>query len=109
MIIYVLLQVIMLIQVHYKPEQIQNNIQILADVDKYLYDLLIINSIADSIIYTVRIHEVKVGLYRLFKCGGTRYQDRSFHRSFSSSVISHRFKRSTRSCSGIPVEMETLA
>ena len=63
-----LFQIILLIQVHYYPEEVQKNIDILSEVDKYLFDLLMVNSIADSIIYTVRVHEVKVGLRRLFRC-----------------------------------------
>jgi hypothetical protein len=98
-----MLQVIMLIQVHYSPQQIQDNLEVLADVDKYLYDLLLINSIADSIIYTVRIHDVKVGLYKLFRCASP---DTALNRSVS---MSHRFKHSTRSVSALPQELETFA
>jgi hypothetical protein len=39
-----------------------------AEVDKYLFDLLMINAIADSVIYTVRIREVRVGLATICKC-----------------------------------------
>ena len=61
-----LFQVTMIIQVQHAPKAVFENMLLLAEVDKYLFALLMLNAIADPIIYAVRIHEVKVGLSRLF-------------------------------------------
>ena len=61
-------QIGLLIKVHYNPMEVQANIGFYKEIGKYLFDLLMLNSIADSIIYTVRIKDVKIGLWRMFSC-----------------------------------------
>ena len=61
-----LFQVIMLVEVHFDVAKVQKNWRLLAEVDKYLFDLLMFNAIADSIIYAVRVREVNLGLVRIW-------------------------------------------
>ena len=57
----------------------QRTIQI---VDRYLYNLLVLNSVVDPIIYTVRIREVKVGFQRIF-CANSCSPNNSIERNAS--------------------------
>ncbi len=46
---------------------LQANLGVLLEVDRYLYDLLLVNSICDPIIYTARMREVQLGYRRLYR------------------------------------------
>ena len=85
-------QVALLIKVHYNPEDVKSKMELYAEVDKYLFDLLMVNAIADSIIYAVRIQEVKLAFYRMFCCRGRA----SLALSRETSIISRYSLRMTR-------------
>ena len=59
-------QIGLIIQLHINVKPLQNMRDILIIVDKYLYDLMLLNSIADPIIYAVRMYDVQIGYRRLF-------------------------------------------
>ena len=87
-----LFQIVMIIRVRNVGEQILTDPQFihLLRLDKYLLLLLLLNSICDPIIYTVRTSEVQLGYRRMFSCilGPVQTQQRSSrHNATSSSLI----------------------
>ena len=63
-----LFQVSLIAQAYTNPDQLRGKEHILKIADRYLYNLLVINSIIDPVIYTVRTREVKIGFRRMFPC-----------------------------------------
>ena len=85
-------QIVLTIIAHVKVQLLQNIYQCLLFVDKYFYDLLILNTFCDPIIYVLRINEVQLG-YKLllFRCWPSR-----LHREFSFSRSSTQSSRIMR-------------
>ena len=86
-----LFQVVMIIRVRSVGEDIYSDPQLihLLRVDKYLLLLLLLNSICDPIIYTVRTSEVQLGYRRMFSCclASTQAQSRSSRHNVTSSSL----------------------
>ena len=61
-----LFQIIMIIKVRTGETVVNESLVRLYKADKYISDLLLLNSICDPIIYTVRTYEVQLGYKRLF-------------------------------------------
>lgn len=61
-----LFEVALIIKAKTNPASLIRNLGKLNRADQYLYDLHLINSICDPIIYAVRMSEVKLGYRRLF-------------------------------------------
>ena len=61
-------QITMIISVKYNPEAIQRNEYALRKADQYLYDLVLLNSLCDPLIYAFRIREVRNGYLKLSRC-----------------------------------------
>jgi hypothetical protein len=90
-----LLQISLLVISHIKPEMLQNIHQCLLIVDKYFYDLLLLNTLCDPIIYVVRISDVKAGYRRMFmKCFSLK-----LHRNVSINTSRSDFLFTSRSSS----------
>lgn len=64
-------QTILLVQVHLDRAAVMKTLKALIIANKYLYALLIFNSICDPIIYAVRLKEVQLGYKQFWKslCG----------------------------------------
>ncbi len=62
------LQVSLLFMVQYNPVEVVNNVHWYMAIDQYMYDLLMVGTIVDSIIYTLRIPEVKDGILQICLC-----------------------------------------
>jgi len=60
-----LFQLTLITIVKLSPETLQNNAATLRCADQFLFDLLLLNCIADPIIYAVRIQEIRLGYKRL--------------------------------------------
>ena len=90
-----LLQISLLVISHIKPEMLQNIHQCLLIVDKYFYDLLLLNTLCDPIIYVVRISDVKAGYRQMFmKCFSLK-----LHRNVSINTSRSDFLFTSRSSS----------
>ena len=64
-----LFQIALLVITNVKPQMLDSIYQCLLIVDKYFYDLLILNTLCDPIIYVIRINEVQTGYRLMFsKC-----------------------------------------
>ncbi len=67
-----LFEIILIIQVQVDPDVLQKWIPILEEANNYLYDLLLLNSILDPLIYALRMPEVRCGYrkmgWRLARC-----------------------------------------
>ncbi|OWF42102.1 melanocortin receptor 4-like [Mizuhopecten yessoensis] len=91
-------QIAMVIQIHVNRDMVQKLFSTLLRANKYLYALLLLNSVCDPIIYAVRLRDVQKGYYRLlsrcFKCYAIKikeewqnsYLDRRNTRTKSSIV-----------------------
>lgn len=83
-------QITMIIAVQYNPDAIQTNMEVLKKTDQYLYDLILLNSLCDPLIYAFRIREVRVGYVKLLRCCLQRFvkrkwTDQNSHNSVFSS------------------------
>lgn len=58
-------QIAMVIQVHVNRSMVQKLFATLLRANKYLYALLLLNSVCDPIIYAVRLRDVQMGYYKL--------------------------------------------
>ena len=87
-------QIILLIQVHINRDAVIKTLKSLILANKYLYMLLLVNSICDPIIYAVRLKEVQLGYKRFCKSVCVKYSilgSRNFRRSsFLDSLHSRR-------------------
>ena len=63
-------QITLIVKAYSHPQFLQDNQNTFKAVDRYLYNLLVLNSIIDPIIYTARTQEVRLGLQRLCGCFG---------------------------------------
>lgn len=61
-----LFQIILLVQVSIDASALRGNEASLLNVDKFLYDLLLLNAIFDPIVYAIRMPEVRFGYRRLW-------------------------------------------
>ena len=100
-----LFQIALLIKVRYQPHDVRANIALYAEIDKYLFDLLMLNAIADSVIYTVRIREVKTGFHRMFSCCTPR---RNFFLSTRETSFSNTSIKITRGLSNTSSRLNTF-
>ena len=84
-------QIALLIQARVKPEALIALTDILMNVDHHLYNLLLVNSILDPIIYAIRLREIRLGYKMVFMkcCTGVRF--------LRSEWSSRRVRKSTRS------------
>ena len=64
----VIFQLTMIIQVNYNRKAIIQNQAILAEVDRYLFTILLINTLLDPIIYAIRMREVRFGYRKMCGC-----------------------------------------
>lgn len=81
-----LFQIILLIRVYVDPEGVQSMTSTLAKVDQYLFDLLLLNSICDPIIYSIRLKEVRLGFIMMCRkccCCCCRFKWYLFRRNSS--------------------------
>ena len=62
----VLFQVALIIQVHINPKAVHIIATSLMEADQYLFDLLLLNTLLDPIIYAVRMREVRFGYKKLW-------------------------------------------
>ncbi|XP_033762880.1 adenosine receptor A2b-like [Pecten maximus] len=94
-------QIAMVIQVHVNREMVKKLFVALLRANKYLYALLLLNSVCDPIIYAVRLKDVQMGYYRLlsrcFKCYAIKIKEK-----WQNSYLD---RRNTRTKSSI-VEMD---
>ena len=63
-----LLQVSLLIMARFNRQKVLDNLSFYMALDSYLFDLMMLNAVADSIIYAIRNKDVKLGLYQIFSC-----------------------------------------
>ena len=63
-----LFQITMIISVKYNSDAIHRHEAILRKADQYLYDLILLNSLCDPLIYAFRIREVRQGYLKLLRC-----------------------------------------
>ncbi|XP_060070726.1 melanocortin receptor 5-like [Ylistrum balloti] len=94
-------QIAMVIQIHVNRETVKKLFVTLLRANKYLYALLLLNSVCDPIIYAVRLKDVQMGYYRLlsrcFKCYAIKIKE-----EWQNSYLD---RRNTRTKSSI-VEIE---
>ena len=58
-------QVALVIQVNINPDSVDKLVRILIQADQHLYNLLLLNTLFDPIIYAVRIPELRLGYINL--------------------------------------------
>lgn len=96
-------QIAMVIQIHVNRDMVQKLFVTLLRANKYLYALLLLNSVCDPIIYAVRLKDVQMGYYKLlsrcFKCYAIKIKEEWQH--------SYLDRRNTRTKSSI-VEMDDV-
>ena len=89
-------QVVLMLKVKTDPSSVQELKSVLYKADKYLYDLLLLNSLMDPIIYTVRMPDIQLGYKRLFrKCFSQQSRDTSEWRIHPSSSRNSRSRSVT--------------
>ena len=89
-----LFQVTLVIQVFVDMSVLRPFLAVLASADQYLFDLLLLNAIADPAVYAIRMPEVQFGYRRLW-VKLTRHVRRPVHRWGHSSVSSCGDRKST--------------
>lgn len=94
------LQTVLLIKIHVDPQALLTDISLIKALilaNKYLYSLLLLNSICDPIIYAVRIKEVQLGYKKFWKslCGEYKLLQNISVRK-SSKIVSLLERRKTR-------------
>lgn len=86
-------QIAMIIQVHVNTDSVKDLFETLIRANKYLYALLIVNSLCDPVIYAVRLKEVQHGYFRLLSRCSKFYQDKVRREIYNQSRISYNCKR----------------
>ncbi len=83
-----LFQIIMIIAVKIDKSSVAHLVKKFTMADRYLYDLLILNTILDPIIYAVRMREVQLGYRRLFNvCYRPFKKDRQYNMEASHTTV----------------------
>ncbi|XP_064614636.1 glucose-dependent insulinotropic receptor-like [Liolophura sinensis] len=70
----------------------------LLTVNYYLYWLWLLNSICDPVIYALRMREVKLGYYRMLRCGVLTKRFGKFSRKSHSSLVYRRSGTPSMTC-----------
>ncbi|XP_061185650.1 melanocortin receptor 3-like [Saccostrea echinata] len=86
-------QIAMIIQVHVNTETVKKLFTTLIRANKYLYALLLVNSLTDPIIYAVRLKDVQNGYFRLLSRCSKFYQEKVKEEIYSQSRIAFNSKR----------------
>ncbi len=85
-----LYQIVLLIYLRVDLEGLARMQETLIYVDRYIFNLLLVNTIADPLIYAVRVREVQIGYRRLF-CQSTIGSHHSSRRSNNGTINSVHF------------------
>lgn len=88
-------QIAMIIQVHVNTESVRKLFTTLIRANKYLYALLLVNSLCDPIIYAVRLKEVQHGYFRLLSRCSKFYRKKVKEEIYNQSRALSTRRRST--------------
>ena len=89
-------QIAMIIQVHVNTESVRKLFTTLIRANKYLYALLLVNSLCDPIIYAVRLKEVQHGYFRLLSRCSKFYREKVKEELYNQSrAVFNSRRRST--------------
>lgn len=78
---------VIIIQLNLDFASVKKTFKVLLLANKYLYALLLVNSICDPVIYAVRLREVQLGYFRFLKKTRELLKKRKPKRKFSRCVI----------------------
>lgn len=77
---------VIIIQIHLDIESVKKTFKFLLLANKYLYALLLVNSICDPVIYAVRLREVQLGYFKFLKKTRELLKKKKHTRRFSRCV-----------------------
>ncbi|KAI0216221.1 hypothetical protein LSAT2_031743, partial [Lamellibrachia satsuma] len=95
-----LFQIVMIISVKVDPTSVEKVLDTLYMADQYLYDLLLVNALADPIIYCVRMHDIRSGCKMMFRRAVCRVPQKP--PDTCTILLSERRERSDSACLGKP-------
>lgn len=91
-------QLAMIIQVHVNTESVRKLFSTLIRANKYLYALLLVNSLCDPIIYAVRLKEVQHGYFRLLSRCSKFYREKVKEEIYNQSRAALSTRRRSTEC-----------